>query len=227
MFCQLNLYNSYHPTLVELFTSLFSILGNNLSLGGGKMMLNWIYTAMVALSILSGLHSGQASHLGSALLEGTKNGIQLAIALAGPLLFFSGLGKLMDRAGITAFLSRLLSPFLGKLFPDMKKDPILAGHITANFCANLLGLGNAATPRGIGAAGRLKKSSTATDSLCRLVVLNTASIQLIPTSVAAIRSGLGCKTPFDILPAVWITSLLSAGAGLTAAWIFGKLWKHD
>lgn len=190
-------------------------------------MLNWIYTAMVALGILAAFLQDQEKVLGSALLEGCRNGAQLALTLAGPLLFFSGLGKLMDKAGITAFLARLLSPFLWKLFPDMKKDPILTGHITGNFCANLLGLGNAATPRGIGAARRLKKGSTATDQLCRLVVLNTASIQLIPTSVAAIRSGLGCKTPFDILPAVWITSFLSAGAGLTAAWIFGKLWKND
>ena len=190
-------------------------------------MLNWIYTAMLALSILAAFLQEKEALLGSALLEGCKNGAGLALALAGPLLFFSGLGKLMDRAGITVFLSRLLSPFLFRLFPDTKKDPMLAGHISSNFCANLLGLGNAATPRGISAARRLKKGSTATDQLCRLVVLNTASIQLIPTSVAAVRSGLGCKTPFDILPAVWITSFLSAGAGLTAAWIFGKLWKHD
>ena len=64
------------------------------------------------------------------------------------------------------------------------------------------------------------------DQLCRLVVLNTASIQLLPTSVAAIRSGLGAASPFDILPAVWITSLLSAGAGLTAAFLLGKLWPY-
>ena len=227
MFCQLNLYNSYHPTLVEFFSILFSILENNLSLGGGKTLLNWIYTAMAALSMLAALLTGQVSQLGASLLEGAKNGIQLAVTLAGPLLFFSGLGKLMDHTGITAFLSFILSPFLGKLFPDMKKDSVLAEHISANFCANLLGLGNAATPRGIEAARRLIKGGAASDQFCRLVVLNTASIQLIPTSVAAIRSGLGCKTPFDILPAVWITSLLSAGMGLTAAWSLGKLWHHD
>ena len=80
---------------------------------------------------------------------------------------------------------------------------------------------------GIRAAKAMAKSGTASDSLCRLVVLNTASIQLIPTNVAAIRSGLGCAAPFDILPAVWITSLCSACLGLAAAWLLGKLWSHD
>ena len=209
------------------FAILFSILENNLSLGGGKIVLNWIYTVMVALSILAALLNGKAALLGTALLDGAKNGVQLAVTLAGPLVFFSGLGKLMERAGITGFLSRLLSPFLEKLFPDMKKDPRLSGQICSNFCANLIGLGNAATPPGIAAAKALSNGTAAADQLCRLVVLNTASIQLIPTSVAAIRSGLGCKAPFDILPAVWVTSLLSASAGLTAAWVFGKLWQHD
>ena len=80
---------------------------------------------------------------------------------------------------------------------------------------------------GIRAACKLHQGDAATDELCRLVVLNTASIQLIPATVAALRSSLGCATPFDILPAVWLSSFLSAGAGITAAWLLGKLWPHD
>ena len=117
---------------------------------------------------------------------------------------------------------------LHRVFPSAKNDPILAGDLSANICANFLGLGNAATPMGIKAAQQLAGGrATATDELCRLVVLNTASIQLIPANVAAVRTGLGCATPFDILPAVWITSFCSAAMGLVAAWVFGKLWKHD
>ena len=102
----------------------------------------------------------------------------------------------------------------------------LAQKLSANICANFLGLGNAATPMGIQAARRLKRDDTATDELCRLIVLNTASIQLLPTNVAAVRSALGCQSPFDILPAVWVTSFLSAGLGVTAAWLLGKVWKR-
>ena len=111
------------------------------------------------------------------------------------------------------------------LFPEAASEPETAACLSGNFTANLLGLGNAATPMGIRAARRLRKDDTASDELCRLIVLNTASIQLIPANVAAIRSSLGCAAPFDILPAVWITSLLSAGLGLTAAVLLGRVWK--
>ena len=130
----------------------------------------------------------------------------------------------MERSGLTNCLRRLLSPLLGWIFPSFRKDPILAGYLSSNVCANFLGLGNAATPMGIQAAQRLAKGrDTATDELCQLIVLNTASIQLIPTNVAAIRAGLGAASPFDILPAVWTTSIASAGVGLLAAWCFGRI----
>jgi spore maturation protein A len=134
----------------------------------------------------------------------------------------------MTQLGLTERLSRLLRPILRVLFPDTRRDSPLAGALSANICANLLGLGNAATPMGIEAAKRLRAPGNpdyATDSLCRLIVLNTASIQLIPANVAAVRLNLGCATPFDILPAVWITSFSSAGLGLLAAALLGRVWK--
>ena len=112
---------------------------------------------------------------------------------------------------------------LGSMPAAPKEGAAVAAGI--DFAANLLGLGNAATPMGIQAAQRMKRGGTATDELCRLIVLNTASIQLIPANVAAVRSALGCATPFDILPAVWVTSLCSAGLGVTAAWVLGKVWR--
>ena len=132
----------------------------------------------------------------------------------------------MEKAGITEFLSRLLRPILCRVFPTCRNDREVAGSLSANVCANLLGLGNAATPMGIQAARGLAKKSpgVASNELCRLVVLNTASIQLIPANVAAIRASYGCQTPFDILPAVWVTSLCAAAAGLGAAWVLGRVW---
>ena len=192
------------------------------------MVMSWIWTGILALSILFSLGSHQGPELAAAVFQGAQSGVTLAISLTGSICLWSGAAKLMTHLGLTQRLSRLLRPILHRLFPDAKKDPRLAGSLSANICANLLGLGNAATPLGIDAAKRLKDPRVpdmVTDQLCRLIVLNTASIQLIPTSVAAVRLGLGCATPFDILPAVWITSFSSAGLGLLAAIILGRVWK--
>ena len=189
------------------------------------MVMSWIFTGITAVSLVCSMLKGTAQALAASVLQGAQAGVELAISLAGSLCLWSGVGKLLDAAGITDLLSRLLKPLLHRIFPSTATDAPLARQLSSNICANFLGLGNAATPMGIQAAKRLKKDHTATNELCRLVVLNTASIQLIPTNVAAIRSALGCRTPFDILPAVWITSLCSAGLGITAAWLLGKVWK--
>ena len=192
------------------------------------MVMSWIWSILVALSIVGALCLGNGSALAAAVPQGAQAGVNLAIAMAGSICLWSGVGKLMEHAGLTGALSRLLKPILGRLFPSTKKDRSLACSLSANVCANFLGLGNAATPMGIQAAQRLAargKPGVANDELCRLIVLNTASIQLIPATVAAVRSSLGCATPFDILPAVWVTSLCSAGLGVTAAWLLGKVWK--
>ena len=187
--------------------------------------MSWIWAGSLAFSLVCSLIRGSGHGLATALLQGAQAGVTLAVSMAGSLCLWTGVGKLLDTAGITDFLSKLLKPGLHRLFPGTKTDPALARSISGNICANFLGLGNAATPMGIQAAKAMKQKDTATDELCRLVVLNTASIQLIPTSVAAVRSALGCSTPFDILPAVWITSVCSAGLGVAAAWLLGKVWK--
>ena len=192
------------------------------------MVMSYVFAGIVLLSILAALFTGNGGALAAAVPKGAQAGVTLSIRLAGPICLWTGIGKLMEKAGFTAFLSKLLRPLLSRLFPSTKEDPILAGHLSSNICANILGLGNAATPMGILAAKRMAcraKGGIATDEMCRLIVLNTASIQLIPATVAAVRSTLGCPTPFDILPAVWITSLCSAGMGLTAAFIFGRLGR--
>ena len=191
------------------------------------MVMSWIFTGLLALSTVCAMVLGNGTGLAAAVASGAQSGITLAISIAGALCLWTGVGKLMEHIGITAMLSRLLRPLLQRLFPSTKADPSLASSLSANICANFLGLGNAATPMGIQAAKRMVRSDrpgVATNELCRLIVLNTASIQLIPANVAAIRVSLGCATPFDILPAVWVTSLLSAGAGVLAAWLMGKVW---
>lgn len=194
------------------------------------MVMSYFWTACAVISALFAALYGKGSGVSSALMDGATQGIQLAITIAGPLSLWSGIGNLMNRSGITGVLSRALSPVLGRLYPSSRKDPELAQFLSANVCANLLGLGNAATPMGIQAVKRLQnpgKPDLATDEMCRLVVMNTASIQLLPTTVAAVRQSLGCQAPFDILPCVWISSILSVSAGLLAAFLLGRIWNHE
>lgn len=192
------------------------------------MVMSFIFTGFLAVSLMASLILGRGAELAAAIPQGAAAGITLVISMAGSICLWCGVGKLMEKAGLTGLLSKLLKPVLGRVFPTYKKDSQLAGSLSANVCANFLGLGNAATPMGIQAAIRLKdpaRPGIATDELCRLIVLNTASIQLIPANVAAVRTSLGSATPFDILPAVWITSLCSAGLGVLMAWFLGKVWR--
>lgn len=192
------------------------------------MVMSWIFTVILALSLVFSAISGNP--LGGAVVQGAQAGITLAISIGGSLCLWSGVGHLMERIGLTEKLSQFLRPFLHWVFPSTARDAKLRSYLSANICANLLGLGNAATPMGIQAAKRLTDSrhpTVANGELCRLIVLNTASIQLIPANVAALRSAQGCATPFDILPAVWITSLCSAGLGVAAAFLLEKVWRHE
>lgn len=189
------------------------------------MVMSWVWAALVCASVICAAVNGRASALSAAVMQGAQSGVTLAISIAGSLCLWAGIGRAMERSGLTEKLSRLLRPVMRRLFPSTREDSALAGALSTNICANFLGLGNAATPPGIEAAKRLAARSPgqASDELCRLIVLNTASIQLIPANVAAVRSSLGCAAPFDILPAVWLTSLCSAGLGLAAAWALGRL----
>ena len=194
------------------------------------MVMSWIFTGILLLSVVFAVINGRGAELAAAVPRGAQSGVTLAISMAGSICLWSGVGKLMEATGVTGILSKLLAPLLKRLFPGTKKDPILSGDLSANICANFLGLGNAATPMGIRATRRMldpDRPGLATDEMCRLIVLNTASIQLIPANVAAVRASLGCGAPFDILPAVWVTSLCSASLGVAAAWLLGKVWNRD
>ena len=186
------------------------------------MVMSWIWTGIVLISILCALVLGNGGALAAATVSGAQAGIQLALSMGGSLCLWTGAGRLMEHAGITRMLSRLLRPLLHRVFPSTKEDAALAGSLSANICANFLGLGNAATPMGIQAAQRMKRGGTATDELCRLIVLNTASIQLLPTTVASVRAVCGSAAPFDILPAVWVSSLASVTVGLLTARLLSR-----
>ena len=191
------------------------------------MAMSVIWTVMVAAAIICGLATGQGEQVALAALEGAASGVELCLSMAGVLCLWMGVMEVMRRSGLAEGLSRLLRPVLGRLYPDFAHDKRVMDTVSANVSANLLGLGNAATPLGLEAA-RLMAQRTpgiASDSLCMLVVCNTASIQLIPTTVASIRAAEGCATPFDILPAVWLASAVALAVGLSAAKLFARVWR--
>ena len=191
-------------------------------------MMSMLWTGMVAAAILCGLATGRGPEVAAAAMEGARAAVDLCLSIAGMLCLWSGVMEVMRRSGLSGQLSRLLRPVLGRLFPEAAGDQRIMDSISANVSANLLGLGNAATPLGIEAAKGLAKKSPgrASDGLCMLIVCNTASIQLIPTTVAAVRAAEGCAAPFDILPAVWLASGLSVCAGILACKLLSRLWRR-
>ena len=194
------------------------------------MVMGVVWAGMILLSVVAAIVRGQLGVLTPAALEGAQSAITLCLSLAGALCLWSGLARVMEAAGLTERLGRLMRPLLRRLFPAASRDALALGCLTANVCANLLGLGNAATPMGIAAVKRMQQLThardTASDEMCLLIVMNTASIQLLPTTVAAVRSALGAKAPFDILPAVWLTSVASVAVGIVCAKLLKRCKRY-
>ena len=183
------------------------------------MAMTWIWTGMVVLSLVFGLLTGRLDAVADAAMDGAASAVELSVSMAGVLCLWSGVMEIMNACGLSAGLARAFRPILRRLMPRASRDEKTLAAISANVSANLLGVGNAATPRGTQAARGMAGGGggVASDELCLLVVLNTASIQLLPATIASVRSASGCETPFDILPAVWLASALSVLVGVTAA----------
>ena len=184
----------------------------------------WIWTGMVVLSLAFGLIFGRLDAVSAAALEGARSAVELSLSMAGVLCLWSGVLEIMNASGLSAGLAKGFRPLLRRLLPEACRDTETLAAVSANVSANLLGLGNAATPLGIRAARRMARGcgGTASNELCLLVVLNTASIQLLPATIASVRAAAGAAAPFDILPAVWLASALSVTAGLLAAWALSR-----
>ena len=191
------------------------------------MTMTVVWTGMVVVSVLCGLATGRGAEVAAAAIEGAGAAVELCLSIAGMMCLWSGVMEVMRRSGLAEGLTRLLRPVLRRLFPGCAGDRETMDSVAANVSANLLGLGNAATPLGLQAARRMGRNcgGRASDELCMLVVCNTASIQLIPTTVATVRAAAGSAAPFDILPAVWLASALSVGVGILACMLFARVWR--
>lgn len=189
-------------------------------------MMTWIFAGIIVISTVFGILTGRIDLVSQAAIdEGTK-AVELALTLMGAMCLWSGIMAVAEKAKLTEKLSRLLAPILRLLFKGMKTDSPEAKAISMNIGANLLGLGNAATPLGIAAMKELQKKNknpkVASDHMITFVVLNTASIQLIPTTTALLRLRAGSAAPMEILPAVWFASIVSVASGIIMTLILSK-----
>jgi spore maturation protein A len=193
-------------------------------------MMNWIWAILIALSVVCGIMNGRIAEVSKAALSGSGEAVTLFIMLLGVICLWNGIMKIADSAGLTKSLGKLLSPILRLLFPKINPKGEGAKAISMNIAANLMGLGNAATPLGLAAMKELEKQApkkgVATNAMVTFVVLNTASLQIIPTTIAVLRSGTGSKSPFEIMPAIWVTSIISLIAALSVNFFLARFFKE-
>lgn len=188
--------------------------------------MKWLFTFMIIISIFTSIITNKTAEITSSIIESAKSAVELSLSLLGMMCFWSGIMQIAKRSGFTKILSRFFKPVTRLLFKNLSSEE--ADAITMNMSANFLGLGNAATPFGLSAMEKLQKSSlikdTATDNMITFVVLNTCSIQLIPTTVAVLRQNAGSSNPMEILPAVIVTSIITAFCALTIAKLCNRLF---
>ncbi len=184
-------------------------------------MLGYIWAGMMAVSFLCAWMTGRMETLSQSVLDGADKAVQLVIAMAGVMCLWTGVMKIADKAGLTTVVSKMMAPVLSRLMPDYDRDSPAMRAVSANLTANLLGLGNAATPLGLAAMREMQKTNrlkaAPNNSMVMFVVLNTASLQIIPTTIAALRQAAGSVQPYAVLPYIWMTSVLTLAAGILLA----------
>ncbi|MDD6992034.1 MAG: nucleoside recognition domain-containing protein [Oscillospiraceae bacterium] len=184
-------------------------------------MLTFIFSLLIILSIAAGVISGNVQELTEAVLNEPVNAVELCIYLCGGMCFWGGLMRVAEKSGLTEKLAEVFALILGGLFKDLDKQGRAFKAICMNITANLLGLGNAATPFGIEAMKALAEEEeakdTATPSMIIFTVINTASLTLIPSTALSLRMKYGSADPLEIVPAVWITSAAALAVSVTLA----------
>ncbi len=187
-------------------------------------MLNYVWVFMLIISFVASCINGRMEALSSAIFQGAQDAAALSLSMLGVMCLWSGLSKIAEKSGLTDTLKKCLYPLTKFLFPHLEKNSSALSAIVMNITANLLGMGNAATPLGIKAMKELEKINTekhtATDEMCMFVVLNTASVQLLPSTLIALRQSFGSKNPGEIILPVWICGFLVLTVAISLAKIF-------
>ncbi len=190
-------------------------------------MIGYVWFLMVIMAFICALCTGNMEKLSESALDGADRAVELVISMGGVMCLWTGIMKIADRGGITKAVSKLLSPLLSRIMPDYDTDSPAMKAVSANITANMLGLGNAATPFGLAAMREMQKQNSSPSfpnkSMIMFVVINTASLQLIPTTVAALRQAAGSTAPYEVLPHIWVTSVLTLVSGIVLAKIFERV----
>lgn len=187
-------------------------------------MMNLVWVLMILGGIIAAAVNGRIDVVANSIVSGGEQAITLCLALLAVLSFWMGLARVAERAGLLQLLARLLSPFLRPLFPSLKHNQEAMRHVVLNFAANLLGLGNAATPFGLKAMHAMQEANrdkeTATDAMCTFLVLNTAGMTIIPSSVIALRAAYGSQDPTATVAVTLFAGLVATIAGLIVDYLF-------
>lgn len=189
--------------------------------------MNYIWCGMIIISIVIAVCTGTVSETINGTFEGAKSAVFTILSFAGVMCFWTGLLKVAEKSGLSEKVERLLKPLINRLFPNAGEEP--KKYIAMNMTANLLGMGNAATPMGIKAMQSLDSENSrpdyASDNMCMLVVLNTTSLQLIPTTIISLRVAAGSENPFSVVLPIWISSLCAVITAVLCAKLYFRRKK--
>lgn len=192
-------------------------------------MLNVVWTMLLLLAFVGALLTGNLTALSKAAADGAANAVETVLLLLGAMCLWLGIMNIAEKAGLTATLSKGLALVIRRLFPEYAENKVVREKITMNIAANMLGMGNAATPLGLEAMDemqRLSRGDRPTKDMILFVVMNTAAFQLIPSSVVTLRASYGSENPYDIMPHIWLVSLGSLAVCITVCRILGRIWKR-
>ena len=185
--------------------------------------MNYLFPILILVSIVCSIFTGRVAETTSAAFLGAENAVKAIVAMSGIFCFWTGILKISEKSGLSKVISRLIKPILRRVFPRLDPNGTAFSAITMNVLANLMGMGNAATPAGIEAMEKLDAlnghSPYPSREMCYFVVMNTASIQLIPTTIMALRGSVGSKNPAAVMVPIWITSTVA----LLTAMLFMKI----
>lgn len=191
--------------------------------------MNYIWSGMIIISIITAVATGRVDETVNAVFEGASTSVATLISFAGAMCFWTGIMKIAEKSGISAIICKIISPIVNRLFPSCGKTA--KQHISMNMTANLLGMGNAATPMGMLAAQELDRENKIphipSDAMCMLVVLNTTSFQLMPTTILALRSAAGSQNPMSVIAPIWFASAVAVTVGVLSVKLMCMKWGRN